>query len=380
VVSISFTVILQTYTITELLLHQSYTILQLHEPYMQRCLQLAIKGRGNVLANPLVGAVLVYNDRIIGEGWHQQYGQAHAEVNCINSVLAVDEYLIKEATLYVSLEPCNHQGKTPACTAFILAKQIKKVVVGCKDTNALVNGSGIDYLRKQGVTVICFVLEQACIKCNEAFFYSKAHKMPWITLKWTATADGFITNTKRERIAISNELTNRYVHQLRAAHSAILVGSGTVQADNPQLNSRLYGATSLTRIVIDRYLKLSTSYKIFDQSLPTIILNTQKHGMEYGVQYIKIADGETFLQQALQCLYTMHTTTILVEGGAVVLAAFYQQGYWNRLIRITNTALCLENGLASPTIKERNPEKTFYVENDFIEEFMNTEPLHSHII
>jgi diaminohydroxyphosphoribosylaminopyrimidine deaminase / 5-amino-6-(5-phosphoribosylamino)uracil reductase len=334
--------------------------------YMRRCVQLALKGAAKVRTNPMVGAVLVYEGSIIGEGWHDAYGAAHAEVNCINSVTVENKAFIKDATLYVSLEPCNHYGKTPPCTQLILKEGIKKVVIGCKDSHSLVNGSGIQYLKDNGVTVIAFVLEDICSQLNPSFFYSKATGLPYITLKWAQTADGFIALPSPAPVAITNASTNRYVHRLRAENSAILVGSGTVKADDPMLTNRYYGLQQGTRIIIDRNLLLTPNYKIFDGTIPTIILNTIKSEQQGTVEYIQIPNDADFLKNALHRLYQKGIANILVEGGTQLLQLFYTAGFWNAIVRITNTNLQLGMGIAAPSIKEVVQE-SFCIQTDYIE-------------
>ncbi|MBC7722390.1 MAG: bifunctional diaminohydroxyphosphoribosylaminopyrimidine deaminase/5-amino-6-(5-phosphoribosylamino)uracil reductase RibD, partial [Pedobacter sp.] len=207
---------------------------------MFRCLELAVLGKGNVAPNPMVGSVLVHEGRIIGEGYHQLYGQPHAEVNCINSVAENDKYLIPQSTLYVSLEPCSHFGKTPPCSDLIIKHDIKKVVVGCRDSYEEVNGKGIENLQQNGVEVVLGILENDCKNLNKRFFTFHTKKRPFIILKWAETANGKIASNTNERLLISNDFSNRVVHKWRSEEGAILVGTKTASLDNPSLNNRLW--------------------------------------------------------------------------------------------------------------------------------------------
>ncbi len=226
---------------------------------MQRCLGLAKLGAGHVAPNPMVGAVLVYNDRIIGEGYHQQYGKAHAEVNCINSVKEDDIQLIEKSTLYVSLEPCAHYGKTPPCADLIIAKKIPTVVIACRDTYEEVNGRGIDKLKAANVNVIVGVLEKDAIELNKRFFTFYTKHRPYIILKWAQSNDGKIANADHSRVFISNEESNRLVHKWRSEEAAILVGTNTALYDDPELTTRLWTGNNPIRLVIDMEVKLPIS-------------------------------------------------------------------------------------------------------------------------
>ena len=230
--------------------------------YMYRCLQLAGKGAGHVAPNPMVGAVLVHNDRILGEGYHQVYGQAHAEVNCINSVLPDDVPLIPDSTLYVSLEPCAHFGKTPPCADLIIKKQIRKVVIGCRDPFKEVDGKGIERLKAAGIEVISGVLEAACTDLNKRFFTFHTFNRPYVILKWAESANGKISGSGNERVFISNAWTNTLVHKWRSEESAIAVGTNTAMLDNPFLTTRLWPGRNPVRILLDKKLIIPRSHNI----------------------------------------------------------------------------------------------------------------------
>jgi diaminohydroxyphosphoribosylaminopyrimidine deaminase/5-amino-6-(5-phosphoribosylamino)uracil reductase len=240
---------------------------------MKRCLDLAMQGCGSVAPNPMVGAVLVYSNKIIGEGYHQQYGGPHAEVNCINSVLAENKKFIPNSTLYVSLEPCNHHGKTPPCSDLIIQHKIPELVIGCKDPFELVNGTGIEKLKKAGVNIHPFLLEKEAVELNKRFFHFHQKKRPYIILKWAQTDDGFIALPKGIPLKISNEITDQLVHRWRSEEAAIIVGTNTAINDNPSLTNRLWGGANPIRIIIDKNLKVPTDHKIYDQSSVTYIFN-----------------------------------------------------------------------------------------------------------
>jgi diaminohydroxyphosphoribosylaminopyrimidine deaminase/5-amino-6-(5-phosphoribosylamino)uracil reductase len=295
---------------------------------MQRCLQLALKGAGWVAPNPMVGAVLVYQDQIIGEGYHAQYGQAHAEVNCINSVAEKNREKIKASTLYVSLEPCVHFGKTPPCTNLIIAHQIKKVVIGCMDPFDAVNGKGATKLMQEGVEVIGPVLENECKDLNKRFFNFHLNKRPYIILKWAQTADEVI-GVKGQEIKISNSFTQRLVHTWRSEEAAILVGTQTAITDNPQLNTRFGLKPNPLRMVIDRTVQLNTDLNLLNDQKPTWVFNTIKDETKGSVNYIQLREQPNLLKPILQYAYEHQVQSILVEGGAKLLQGFISQALWD---------------------------------------------------
>jgi diaminohydroxyphosphoribosylaminopyrimidine deaminase/5-amino-6-(5-phosphoribosylamino)uracil reductase len=263
--------------ISSTFVHIHNSQLTIHEKYMRRCIELAQNGAGYVAPNPMVGAVLVHEDRIIGEGFHQHYGGPHAEVNCINSVSEEDRNLITRSTLYVSLEPCAHQGKTPPCADLIIVNKISEVVIGCRDPFKEVNGKGIEKLKGAGVNVIYGVLESECQQLNKRFFTFYTQHRPYIILKWAETADRKIAANGTERLFISNEQTNRLVHKWRSEEASILVGTNTALLDDPELNTRYWNGPSPIRLIVDMGLSLPSSLKIFNGKQRTIIFNTVKH-------------------------------------------------------------------------------------------------------
>jgi diaminohydroxyphosphoribosylaminopyrimidine deaminase/5-amino-6-(5-phosphoribosylamino)uracil reductase len=326
---------------------------------MSRCLQLANLGAGNVAPNPMVGAILVYNDKIIGEGYHQQCGEAHAEVNCIASVSKENIPLIKESTLYVSLEPCSHFGKTPPCTDLIIKNKIKKVVIGCKDVYKEVSGKGIERLQNAGVGVIPGILEKESISINKRFFTFHQKFRPYVILKWAQSSNLKVGSNNSPRILISNEYSNRLVHKWRGEEEGILVGTNTIIQDNPSLTTRLWPGKNPVRIIIDKDLKLSQSAKIFDREAKTIIYNLIRYSNEENVSYIKIEEQD-FLQGLLQSLFELKIISILIEGGAKTLGSFIERDLWDEARVITNEELIIENGINAPEMKNfilQNQEK-----------------------
>ena len=317
---------------------------------MQRCLQLAAMGAGYTAPNPMVGAVLVYEDRIIGEGFHGQYGGPHAEVNCINSVTKEDLPLIAKSTLYVSLEPCSHFGKTPPCTDLIIEKKIPAVVIACKDIYAAINGRGIEKLQAAGVNVTVGILEKEALELNKRFFTFHEYHRPYIILKWAQSIDGKIANADHSRVFISNEYTNRLVHKWRSEEAAILVGTNTALLDDPALTARLWPGNDPTRLVIDMGLKLPSTLQLFDGKVKTIVFNALKHTTVEKLSYYKLDKGEDMLQQLLTGLYEQQLISVVVEGGAKLLQSFINEGLWDEARVIGNGQLTIGNGVDAPVL------------------------------
>lgn len=339
--------------------------------YMHRCLELARLGAGFVAPNPMVGAVLVYENRIIGEGYHQVYGEAHAEVNCINSVSVADQQLIPLSTLYVSLEPCAHFGKTPPCSDLIIRHQIKTVVIGCRDPFTEVDGKGIEKLQHAGVTVTVGVLEAACRELNKRFFTFVTQHRPYIILKWAQTANGLIAGEGEERLLISQAYTNRLVHQWRSEEAAIVVGTNTGLIDDPSLTNRLWTGKHPVRIVVDRNLRLPTSLNLFDQQQKTIVINTVKAEERENLSYQKIAATEDTIDAILKLAYKEKLQSILVEGGASLLQSFINKGLWNEARVITNPLLTIPKGLQAPILPTGIPAKTEHIATDILSTYIN---------
>ena len=330
---------------------------------MQRCLQLAAMGAGMVAPNPMVGAVLVYNDRIIGEGYHQKYGEAHAEVNCINSVIEADKEFITKSTMYVSLEPCVHFGKTPPCTNLIIENKIANVVIGCRDSFAEVNGKGIEKLKAAGIHVTVGVLEKECRELNKRFFTFHKKQRPYIILKWAESSDGKMApplhpprgatseTLTSERIFISNDFTNRLVHKWRSEEAAILVGTNTALLDDPALTTRLWPGKNPVRLVIDKELKLPGSLKLLDGSVKTIVFTyLQKEDHEF-LSYHQLDKDENMLTQILSALYQKQIQSVIVEGGSILLQSFIDEDMWDEARVISNSQLTIGNGLVAPVLK-----------------------------
>ncbi len=338
---------------------------------MQRCLQLAALAAGHVAPNPMVGAVLVHEGRIIGEGYHMQYGQAHAEVNCINSVAPTDKHLIPEATIYVSLEPCAHFGKTPPCSNRIIAEGIRKVVVGCRDPFKEVNGKGIEQLKAAGVEVILPVLEKGCMALNKRFFTFHTQQRPYILLKWAQTADGKIGAAPgKPRLLISNAYTNRLVHQWRSQEAAILVGTNTALYDNPVLNNRLWPGKSPVRLVLDKRLQLPPHLHVLDGNQPTIVFNTLQQATQHNLQYYQLNDAGNIPQQIINTCYQLNLQSVLIEGGAQLLQSFIDQGLWNEARIITNQQLYAGEGIDAPQLPALPVQREEKIFSDLIQYYL----------
>jgi diaminohydroxyphosphoribosylaminopyrimidine deaminase/5-amino-6-(5-phosphoribosylamino)uracil reductase len=338
-----------------------------HQKYMQHCIDLANKGIGNVAPNPLVGAVLVHQDKIIGEGWHQKYGEAHAEVNCINSVSEENKKHIEDSTLYVSLEPCNHFGKTPPCSDLILKHHIKKVVVGCVDANPKVGGSGIKKLVDNNVEVIYPVLEHECMNLNKRFFTFHQKHRPYIFLKWAQTNDTFIAHKNFKPIKISNEIVDAKMHQMRRDEAAIMVGFNTALHDNPKLTARKIEVQKQPlRIVIDKNNQLPTTHFLMNDEHSTLLLNTHFNKTEKNKEFLKIDFNENFIPQLLNELYLKNINSIIIEGGTILLQSFIDKGLWDEAIVITNIHINIDEGIEAPKWNETSI-KSEVIENNLIE-------------
>ena len=338
---------------------------------MHRCLELASLGAGHTAPNPMVGSVLVYEDRqtgeerILGEGYHERYGERHAEANCLASVKAEDRPLIAQSTLYVSLEPCAHYGKQPPCANLIIDRQIPRVVVGCRDPFPQVNGKGIEKLMAAGVEVRTGVLEKECIDLNRRFLTFNTLNRPYIVLKWAQSADGKMAKVGRapksegrsrsdgmgERTLISNEYTNRLVHKWRSEEAAILVGTRTALADDPALTARLWHGPDPIRLVIDKDLRLPESLRLFDRKVRTIVFNTLRHEETENLQYYQLATDSSLIHQVVVALTALNIQSVLVEGGARLLQSFIDEGYWDEARVITNNDLEIPGGLGAPILK-----------------------------
>ena len=318
---------------------------------MQRCLQLASANIRSCAPNPSVGAVLVYNSQIIGEGATSAYGGPHAEVNCINNVQPQHRHLINKSTLYVSLEPCSHFGKTPPCANLIIEKKIPEVVIGSKDPNPLVAGRGIEKLLNAGIKVSKFILENDCIELNKRFYTFHQKSRPYIILKWAQSADGFFAPINNKQFWITNEAAKTLVHQWRSEEMAIMVASKTAIIDNPQLNVRLVDGKQPTRILVDRHLKTPITNHLFDDSLSTIVftsINSSQFNLNK-TEYYQINFEGNWLVEMLEILHKKNIQSVIVEGGATLLNQFITTNLWDEARLITGSVNMYE-GIATPTI------------------------------
>ncbi len=329
---------------------------------MQRCIALAQLGAGNVAPNPLVGAMLVYEGKIIGEGYHERFGEAHAEVNCMNSVVEENISLIAKSTLYVSLEPCAHFGKTPPCVDLILQNRIPHLVIGCRDSFEKVNGKGIEKLIAAGVQVELGILEKECRLLNKIFFTFQEKKRPYIILKWAQTSDGFIASEAGRPVKISNDFTNKYVHKLRAETAAILVGKTTTQQDNPSLTTRLWQGNNPVRIIVDTNLELNNDLNVFDDVATTIVINCKKNETIGNIIFYKVTEGTPIVQGIVACLYQYKLNAVIIEGGATSIQYFVDENLWDEALVITNKTMAIKTGIYSPILKG---ETILHTENIF---------------
>lgn len=314
---------------------------------MNICLDLARKGAGKVSPNPMVGAALVCHDRIIGQGYHEQYGGPHAEVNCIQSVQAEDQHLIPQSTLYVSLEPCDHYGKTPPCTKLIIDHHIPRVVTGCRDTSDKVNGKGIQTLQHAGIGVIESIEEEAAIELNKRFFTVHREHRPFILLKWAESVEGFIGRIG-ERVRLSGPDTNILVHQWRSEEDAIWVGYQTALNDDPKLNVRHVEGKDPLRIVYDRASTLPGHLNLFDQQQATIVYNHARNEVDGKVQFVQTG-AEDPIRSMLKDLHQRRVMSVMVEGGSRLLQQFIDAGCWDE-IRQVKTPYSLPMGVRAPAV------------------------------
>ena len=319
---------------------------------MRRALELAELGRGKVSPNPVVGCVIVKEDKIIGEGYHQKYGEAHAEVNAVNSV--EDQTDIVGSTVYVTLEPCAHFGKTPPCANLLVDKKVGKVVIAAFDSNPLVGGKGIQILEEAGIEVETGLLQEEARWQNRRFFTQIEKKRPYVILKWAQTQDGFVARSDYSSKWISNSSSRRLVHQWRAEEDAIMVGKNTAKYDDPALNVRDWVGKNPLRLVIDSKLELSQSLKLFDQAVPTICYNTQKTEESGNLEFVKLKPGFS-LDQILEDLHNRNIQSLLVEGGSFLLNKFIELGLWDEA-RIFTSRNKFGKGIKAPLIPKPSSE------------------------
>lgn len=319
------------------------------ERYIKRCLELAEKAKGNTAPNPMVGAVLVHHGKIIGEGWHRQYGEAHAEVNCINNVPGEYKHLIPESTMYVSLEPCAHYGKTPPCAERIIKEKIRKVIICNDDPFEQVAGRGFRILEEKGVEVKKNVLDKEGKWLNRRFFTFHQRKRPYIILKWAQTTSGFFAPADRSRLQLTNKHSSQLVHKWRTEEAAIMVGFNTALNDNPQLTSRYYEGKQPLRIVLDRGLKLPASHHIYNEAAATWIINEQKDEQATSIRFVKRAFNENLLTEILAELYQANIQSLIVEGGVELLESFISQDLWDEA-RVFTARVDIPDGIKAPSL------------------------------
>ena len=340
------------------------------EIYIKRCIELAKNGLGTTYPNPMVGSVIVYNNEIIGEGWHRKSGEPHAEVNAINSVK--DNSLLAKATIYVSLEPCNHYGKTPPCCDLIIKHKIPNVVVGSIDPNSKVSGTGIKRLEENGANVTIGVLEKECNELNKRFFTFHQKKLPYIILKWAESQDGFIaplTKDKKEPVWISNEYSRQLVHKWRSEEQAILVGTKTVLDDNPKLDVRDWTGENPIRIVLDKSDRINQSYYVKDGQIKTIII-TEQENLTFSENCIyENAIFDVKLTKTIADIsYKYGIQSILIEGGKQTLQSFIDDNLWDEArVFIGNSHL--KSGIKAPSLNGNFQVKT--IKDDQLKLFFN---------
>ena len=328
---------------------------------MERCIELAKNGFGTTYPNPLVGSVIVCNDQIIGEGWHKKSGEPHAEVNAINSVK--DKSLLKKSTIYVSLEPCSHFGKTPPCCDLIIEHKIPNVVIGTIDPFALVSGNGIKKLQENGKNVAFGILENQCNELNKRFFTFHQKKRPYIILKWAETSDGFIaptTKNEQKPVWITNEFSRQLVHKWRSEEQAILIGTQTAIDDNPKLNTRDWKGNNPVRIVIDKNNRISKENHIFDNQAKTIVISENV-----------IDFNKNIASEIAGYLFTHQIQSVIIEGGRQTLQTFIDANLWDEARIFKGNAL-FNNGIKAPVLN-RNPIRKEQICNDELLIFENND-------
>ncbi|MBR6691162.1 MAG: bifunctional diaminohydroxyphosphoribosylaminopyrimidine deaminase/5-amino-6-(5-phosphoribosylamino)uracil reductase RibD [Bacteroidaceae bacterium] len=322
--------------------------------YMHRCLQLARCGVGSTSPNPMVGAVIVCDGRIIGEGYHIRAGEPHAEVNAVNSVKECDRSLLALSTIYVSLEPCSHYGKTPPCCDLIISCGIPRVVIGTTDYNAQVNGGGIERMRAAGIEVTVDVLQAESYRLNEPFFTFHRQQRPFVTLKWAQSGDGFVDRCRDggEALRISNPISSISVHKLRASHDAIFVGRRTALLDNPSLDIRHWVGRRPLRLVVDRMGTLPDSLRIFTDGFPTVIYTSAGNNRVYGdsVECVVLDFESDIIPQVLAHLHSIRLNSLLVEGGPRLLQSFIDSSLWDVARVEVNGNIVVGSGVAAPAL------------------------------
>lgn len=331
------------------------------QPYMRRALELAGLGMGSVSPNPMVGCVIVHEGKIIGDGYHQSYGGPHAEVNAVNSV--ENRQLLKEATAYVTLEPCAHWGKTPPCADLLVEKGLKKVVIAAMDPNPLVGGKGIEILKNAGIEVVTGILEKEARWQNRRFFTQIEKKRPYVILKWAQTQDGFVARKDFSSKWISGSQSRQLAHKWRAEEDAILVGKNTALYDNPRLDVRDWMGKNPVRIVLDSRLELPETLNLFDGSIQTLRYNSQESKITENLELVK-TETEFSMVALLEDLHSRKIQSLIVEGGSHILSQFLKSGLWDEARVFTGKAGFGE-GIAAPHLNQ-NPAETLTIGEDLL--------------
>lgn len=342
------------------------------QKYMHRCLQLAKNGLGTTYPNPLVGSVVVHNQQIIGEGWHYQAGEPHAEVQAIRRVK--QEHVLSESTLYVNLEPCSHHGKTPPCADLIIEKKIPRVVVGCLDPNEKVAGRGIQKLQQAGIEVVVGVLEKESIELNRRFFTFHQKKRPYILLKWAVSQDGYIAPANQPPgtiVWLTQPSSRQLVHLWRSQEQAILAGTNTVRLDNPQLNVRLVSGPNPTRIILDKNRSIPLHYKVYDDQIKTLVITSQKpvDNPYLNTRYETLDFDKPWVDQLCELLYQYQIQSLIVEGGSYTLQQFINENLWDEA-RVFSAPINFGKGVKQP-IFEGHLEREITLQLDRLKIYRN---------
>lgn len=343
------------------------------ELYMKRCLQLAELGAGSVAPNPMVGAVLVHEDRVLAEGYHRHFGASHAEVDCLDRVAPGSRHLLAASTLYINLEPCSHYGKTPPCTERILREGIPEVVVGSLDPFEGNCGRGITRLRQQGIRVETGLLESECLELNRRFVQFHRKHRPYIILKWAQTQDGFIAGPGKERLAITSGAGDRLVHRWRSEESAILAGSGTIRSDDPLLTNRLWSGGNPLRVILDPGGRIPGSAHVLDGSVPTLVFSPSQAPDRPMLEYFPTDPDSPLIPQILDELFRREILSLLIEGGQRVLNDWIASGLWQEA-RVITSPMRISQGLNAPVLEGASWERTMQADDDRVDFYRNQLP------
>nr|WP_255510446.1 bifunctional diaminohydroxyphosphoribosylaminopyrimidine deaminase/5-amino-6-(5-phosphoribosylamino)uracil reductase RibD [Flavobacterium sp. GSA192] len=340
---------------------------KIHEKYLARCIELAKNGMGTTYPNPMVGSVIVYNNQIIGEGWHKKAGEPHAEVNAVN--LVKDKSLLEKATIYVSLEPCSHFGKTPPCCDLIIRNKIPNVVIGTVDPNKKVAGKGIKKLIEAGINVTVGVLEDECNALNKRFFTFHQQRRPYVILKWAESQDGFIAPIERNEqkpVWITNQYSRQLVHKWRSEEQAILVGTQTAIDDNPKLDVRDWNGNNPVRVVLDKNNRIPKESFLLNNQIKTIVFcQTNIDANQENLIFERIDFEQNIAPQILTKLFEHQIQSVIIEGGRQTLQTFIDDNLWDEA-RIFKGKTIFKNGTKAPTIQPKTNQKQFILEDELI--------------